>query len=454
MARRLRDDLLRRLLPPMAIILLVSGMFSYQLAVRFANRSYDRSLLEDARSLSRLVKLAPTTNPLILPSAALEMLEPGDGDKAFIQIRSRTRGVIAGDPDLPLPEAHADSDPHLFDGTVRGKEVRLVAMPMRRDDEALVILVGETRGRRKSLASDIVVAVVVPQLILIVFAIVIIVSGVASGLKPLEILARSLKDRRSDELAPMPDSAVPGEAVPLINAFNGLLTRMAEVLTAQQRFVADAAHQLRTPLAALKIQLEQALREADFSRRQELLAQLKGSVDRTARLSSQLLLLARAEPGGEMPSKQRIDLRALALDAGGLWVPRALQVGRDLGFTSADEPVWVVGDGTLLGEMMANLLDNALRYGGANVTLSVVAESPDTGPQLIVEDDGPGIPEVERERVFERFHRVPGTNGDGSGLGLAIVREIAHSHGAEVALKSPATGGLQVCVTFPSLRLG
>ncbi len=455
MARRLRDDLLLRLLLPMATILLVSGVLSYQLAVRFADRSYDRSLVEDARTLSRLVKIQGAGD-FALPQGALEMLNPGEGDHAFFQIRSRKSGVIAGDPDVPDPPDSDIVEPLVYDGRVRGEDVRLVALaiPVWTSTDSGLVLLGETRRRREALASDIVAAVVAPQLALIFFAVVVIIGGVASGLAPLEALARAITLRRRDELTLLPSNEVPGEAAPLIEAFNTLLGRLAEVLAAQQRFVADAAHQLRTPLAVLKIQVEQALREPDDVLRRQLLEQLKGSLDRMARLSAQLLLLARAEPGGGTASKEHVDLRALALDVGGKWVPRALQLGRDLGFSGGDSPVNIMGDPTMLGEMIANLLDNALRYGGPSITLRVVGGRPDSsGPELIVDDDGPGIPTAERARVFERFYRAPGSIGEGSGLGLAIVRQIVHDHGAEVSLESSESGGLRVRVCFPAFRL-
>lgn len=451
MAGRLRDDLLRRLLLPMATILLVSGMLSYQLAFRFANRSYDKSLLEDARALARIVKDAGSGERFALPATALEMLEPGEGDRIYFQLRSLDRGILAGDPDLPLPKDADFSEPFFFDGSIRTTGLRIVVFPLPdwSGGDTRFLMVGETRLRRESLAGDIVAAVVAPQLALIFFSVVVIIGGIASGLKPLETLAVSLGARRRDELTPLPHEDIPAEALPLIDAFNGLLRRLAEVLAAQQRFVADAAHQLRTPLAALKLQLEQALRQPDDGRRQELLHQLAGSVDRTARLSGQLLLLARAEPGGGPMELATVDLRALALEVGSQWIPRSLQLGRDLGFSAGETPVVVAGDRVMLAELLANLLDNALRYGGPNVTLRVVSEDGTGGPELIVEDDGAGIPPEEASRVFERFHRVPGTIGDGSGLGLAIVREIAQGHGATVQLDAPVGGGLQVRVRFP-----
>ena len=287
-----------------------------------------------------------------------------------------------------------------------------------------------------------------PQLILIVLATLSIWGGVKTGLVPLERLARMIDARARDDPTPVLTDDTPREVKPLIDAFNGQLAQMGSVLAAQKRFIADAAHQLRTPLAALKVQLERAQRERDPALHQEALEQLTGSVERGVHLSNQLLLLARAEPGGNKDQFTRVDLRQLAFDAGSDWVPRALDSGRDLGFVGAETPVWVEGDAVWLRELVDNLIDNAMKYGGQRITVRVAARG--ASPLLSVEDNGPGIPVRERELVFERFHRVPGSAGDGSGLGLAIVREIASNHGARLFLEAPDEGGIRIVLLFPS----
>lgn len=447
MARPLREDLLRRLVLPMATILLVSGGLSYQLSIRFADRSFDRALLEDARALSRLSMREASRGEARFPAAALGMLNPGEGDHVFVQVRSRYGSIVAGNRDLPSPPEDSGIEPVFFNASIRNESVRVVAIAFEQPEAegGEVLLVGETRRRRESLASDIVAAVIAPQIALIFFAVVVIVGGVASGLAPIENLAHSIETRDSDNLDLLPETDVPGEAVPLIHAFNRLLGRLSEAQQAQRRFVADAAHQLRTPLAALRIQLGEAVRTVDADRRQAILGELESSVERTARLSGQLLLLARAEPGGAPRVRAPVDLVKLAREVGSLWVPRALKTNRDLGLAVEVPTATVSGDATLLAELIGNLIDNALRYGGPNITLSV-ATTPH--PELSVRDDGPGIPEPERQRVFERFHRVPGSPGDGSGLGLSIVSEIAAAHGAVVGLETPDGGGLCVCVRF------
>ena len=447
---RLRSGLLLRLLVPMCTVLLVSGLLSYTLALRFARASYDRSLLETARWLAQQVHVRDAVPSIDLPQAVIGLLLWDGEEHIRYQVASRRLGVIAGDRQLPAPEHDGSvALPAFYDARMEGEAVRAVSLRVTGlpDADDVTVRVAETRRMSEAITDEIVGAVMLPQLILILFAALAIWGGVRAGLAPLERLARTVDRRRRDDPTPLPVGGVPLEAKPLIDAFNGLLGRLGEALAVQQRFIADAAHQLRTPLAALKVQLERTLREHDPQEREQGLRQLLDSVDRIARLSNQLLLLARAEPGSGISRFARIDLRALAFEVGSRWVPRALQSGRDLGFASSEMPVWVDGDAVLLGEAINNLLDNALRYGGLHITLGVKQAS-DCAPELSVEDDGPGIPPEERERVFERFHRVPGSVGNGSGLGLAIVREIARNHGAAVMLESPEGGGTRVRLCF------
>ena len=447
----LRNGLLLRLLLPMCTVLLVSGILSYALALKFARASFDRSLLETARGVAQQVRVKNQMASIELPQVAIEMLVGEGEDHLHYQVVSQRLGTIAGDPKLPgPPQDTGQEQPNFYDLNLYGEDLRVVSLAVAElaGNDKVMVRIAETMYKRKSMTDDLVAAVVVPQLILILLAVLAIWNGVRVGLAPLERLAQAVNARRREDQTPLPVAEVPLEAKPLIDALNGLLGRLGEALTAQQRFIADAAHQLRTPLAALKVQLESALREHDPVLREQSLQQMLESVERTARLSNQLLLLARAEPGVSMGHFGRIDLRALAFDVGSRWVPRALQSGRDLGFAGSELPLWVEGDALLLGELINNLLDNALRYGGSRITLGVDQGS-DFAAELSVEDNGKGILPEERGRVFQRFHRVPGSAGNGSGLGLAIVREIAENHGAEVILDCPEGGGTRVRVRFP-----
>lgn len=446
----LRSRLLLRLLVPMCTVLLVSGMLSYILALHFARASSDRSLLETARWLAQQVHVRDSVPSVDLPRPVVGLLLWDGEEHIRYQVASKRLGIIAGDRELPKPTRDGSiSQPAFYDGQMQGEAVRAVSLRVSGlpDNDDVTIRVAETRRISAAITGDIVGAVVLPQLILILLAALAIWGGVRTGLGPLERLARAVDRRRRDDPKPLPVAGVPLEVKPLIDAFNGLLGRLGEALAAQQRFIADAAHQLRTPLAALKVQIERTLREHDARARDQSLQQLLDSVDRIARLSNQLLLLARSEPEGGVSRLVRLDLRGLAFEVGSEWVPRALQRGRDLGFAGDDGPVWVVGDALLLGELINNLLDNALHYGGPHITLAV-GQATDGVAELSVEDDGPGIAPEERVRVFERFHRAPGSVGNGSGLGLSIVREIARNHGATVMLETPQGGGIRVRLRF------
>lgn len=450
--RSLRSDLLAEMLLPMVVVVLLSGYLSYHIGVRFARQSYDRSLYETARSLAQQVRVVDGRARIDLPRAAEEMLRADEADNVQFQVYSRRHGLLAGDADMPVPFFESEDKPLYFSRDL-GEEATLygVALQMRDiADDIVVVQVAETDRKRKELAQDVMAAVLLPQTLLLLLSALAVRSGIQTGLKPLARIEAALHARSQADLSPLPDAEVPAEVRPLTDAVNALLQRLEAALGVQQRFVADAAHQLRTPLAALKVQIERTLRESQSAQDGEALEQMRRSVDRLTRLANQLLTLARAEPGAESRIRfEPLDLRALAFEVGASYVPRALQQGADLGFAGGEAPVMVQGDALLLGELLRNLLDNALAHGRRNGRITLGVED-GAHPALIVEDDGPGIPETEREAVFARFHRLPGSAGGGSGLGLAIVREIARAHGAEAGLETPPGGGARFRVVFPS----
>jgi two-component system sensor histidine kinase TctE len=282
---------------------------------------------------------------------------------------------------------------------------------------------------------------VLPQGLLIVLAGLAVWYGVGRGLAPLSALRREIESRSERDLSALPEEQTPQEVRPLIHAINDLLARLGAAIATQQRFIADAAHQLRTPVAGIKTQTELALRQKRPDEVQATLKQLHNATEQTARLVNQLLSLARTEPvGGRVQNSEPVDLVRLARDATTEWVPRALDRKIDLGFDSPLDAARVEGDAFMLKEMLNNLLDNAVRYTQPGGQVTVRVEPAAGAMALTVEDNGPGIPEPERERVFERFYRVLGSGADGCGLGLAIVREIALSHGGEASIAIGANG--------------
>ena len=314
--------------------------------------------------------------------------------------------------------------------------------------------VAETLNKRKRLAWEILANVVVPQLLLILLASGAVYLGISRGLVPLKRLQRAVSDRNHLDLTPVEIQGVPGEVRPLVEEINALMQRLGKTLDFQNRFIADAAHQLKTPVAGLKVQIEMALRENDPDRVRHSLAQLYVGADRLSRLVRQLLSLARNEPGAiETVQLRALDLNAFALDISMGWVPQAIKEGVDLGFEGA-EPVLIDADADRLRELINNLIDNAVRYSrqGGRVTVAVTSEGGEG--RLSISDDGPSIPVEERSRVFERFHRLLGSHTDGSGLGLAIVSEIASLHGARITLDEDRSDGIgnTFSVFFPASR--
>jgi two-component system sensor histidine kinase TctE len=294
-----------------------------------------------------------------------------------------------------------------------------------------LVQVGETLEKRSELANEIIRGVIVPQFFVLPIAVVLVWFGLSRGLAPLSALRARIRARKPDDLSPIDPRAAPEEISPVVASFNELLERLAQNIQMQQRFLADAAHQMKTPLAGLRTQAELALRETDPQQLKRSLRQIATSTERATHLINQLLSLARAEhqaadPGGF----EVIELGAIARSVVQESVPDAISRSVDLGFEGIERPVRIVGVPMLVRELLLNLVDNAIRYTPAKGTVTVRVRLDGGSAFLEVDDTGPGIPESERQRVFDRFYRILGSNVDGSGLGLAIVREIAEQHSA------------------------
>jgi two-component system sensor histidine kinase TctE len=293
--------------------------------------------------------------------------------------------------------------------------------------------VAETLDKRAQLANEIIKGVILPQFIILPVILALVWFALSRGLSPLAELQERIRARRPDDLSPIDSRQVPEEISPLVGSLNDMLERLAQTIDMQKRFIADAAHQMKTPLAGMRMQSELALRQVDADEIHRSLEQLATSSESATRLVNQLLALARAEnqPHAGLAFEQ-LDLAALARATVQDWVPASFAHRIDLGYEAQDEPVSIAGNALMLRELLSNLIDNALRYtpGGGSVTVRVRRD----GDQALleVEDTGPGIARAERPRVFERFYRILGSGAEGSGLGLAIVREIAQQHGAEV----------------------
>ena len=450
--RSLRSSLTHRVLAVALLLLILDGISCYVLAAHFANLAYDRWLIDDAGSLAQALTVENGRAEVVLPRVALAIFKFDEFDQTTYRISTSTGRMLANEGTLPDLKPGSDGKPVLRSLTQNGVPLRVVATEVRvpGSSEVVHLVVGETVRKRATLLSEILLEMALPQLGLLIGALLFMRFAVDRGLRPLTVLSAAITARGHDLLTPVSEAGLPWEARILVTRINELLARLEQTITAQRRFVADAAHQLRTPLAAVSLHAERAQRSLDGESRNQALRGLQAAVGRAARVTQQLLALARSGPeAASTRSLTPLDLGALARAAGETWIGPALARKMDFGFVAPEHPVMILGHTGLLEELINNLIDNALRYcqEGASVTLSV---SGSPVPELAVTDDGPGVPESERERIFERFHRGETADAEGCGLGLAIVREIATVHGATVHAEPGREGrGTRFVVRFP-----
>lgn len=448
----IRRQLIRRLLVPLLALFLIGAFVSYWMALHFANFVYDRWLYDSARSLAQQVKIDSDRVRLDLPRAAIEMFEWDEVDRTYYAVTTRKQGLVFGHAAFPAPpvDVPADLRPAYYDAAMGGGSVRVVAvrLPTGVAGDEVTVQVAETLIKRHTLARQILLALILPQGVLLIAAGLLIWFGIAGGLRTLNELADQITARGPRDLDTL-DTVVPAEVKPLTRALNDLLIQLAGAHAAQRRFIAHAAHQLRTPLSALQVHAERALRELNPDTHADALRHVLAGITRLNRLSNQLLTLARAEPEAGAPQNfAAVDLSKLAREVTGEWVRTAIRRDLDIGYDGPDAGAMTWGDPLLLRELLNNLIDNAIQYGtkGGKLTVGVGVDSAVT---LYVDDDGPGIPPASREAVFERFYRLPGSCGNGCGLGLAIVREIAQLHGAAAIISDGESGrGTRVAIKF------
>lgn len=448
----LRSQLLGWLVPAMLALLAAGAATAYWVALRSATLAYDRSLLDTALAISEQLRVVDGEPQLKLAPQAKAVLLTDKFDRIFYAVRDADNQTIDGEPGLSLPPRTVHSrlqreGREYYDDLLNGQPVRVAALHTSRGDSELTILAAETLVKRNALVREILLGMLVPELVLIAATLLVVWFGVRSGLRPLDGLRHELAGRSHADLRPL-TTTVPEEIAPVVGEINDLMRRLDHALDSQRHFVSDAAHQLRTPIAALLAQVEVALRgDAPLSRQQ--LESILSATRRLSHLVDQLLALARAEPALR-PSESAVALDDVVREVAETWLPAAIARGIDLGFELS--PATVSGNRLLLQEMLANLIDNALRHTprGGSVTVSCRREA--DAVMLSVEDSGTGIAPEERERVFERFYQSPGNRGEeGCGLGLAIVRQIARQHSGEAGIgRSETLGGACLEIRLPA----
>jgi two-component system sensor histidine kinase TctE len=465
-------EILDWMLMPLLLIWPISIGVTYLIAKSIANEPFDRALEDRVTVIAQQVKEVDGEVSAELPYSARDILRADDVDNVYFQVRGAQRQMVSGDTDIPLPDEEDKPVPWsvmLRDAQMRNTEVRVAyvyvnlqpvrtARPSAEGPRYALVQVAETLEKRRQLANQIIKGVILPEFIILPIALTLLWFALVRGLSPLATLQEHIRSRRSDDLSPIDSKAVPEEISPLVRSLNDMLERLSQSIQSQKRFIADAAHQMKTPLAGMRMQSELAMRQSSREEIQRSLEQLSKSSESATRLVNQLLALARAEnDSSQTTSLQRTDLRALVRDTVQDWFQSALARQIDLGFEEDDTDLVVQGNATMLREMLNNMIDNALRYTqlGGRVTVRVRADTERNKVLLEVEDNGPGISITERGHVFERFYRILGSEVEGSGLGLAIVREIAQRHAADIDLfnnprsNDPRLPGLLIRISLP-----
>lgn len=447
----LRRQLLVWLLLPQLVLWAVGGALAYRIALSYAEAAIDQSLTQSMRALARQVKPIGSGLLVDFPRAAQAILEQDPKDRLIYMVSSPPGSFLLGNsqlPDLPAGRVALPDEPLLYDAQVDGRPVRVAAMEFDYGEaqapQRLRVQAAKGLAVQQRLARELIADMLAPLLALGLLLSAAVYAGVTRGLMPLRRLAEQIENRSVQDLHPIALDQAPREVHALAAAINALLTAVQRSVVQEKRFLNDAAHQLRTPLAGLISQAELAQTEPDAQAMQARLDKVLSGARRSAHLVHQLLLLARSET---QLRPQALDLAQLAREVAREWTPRAVAAGADLGF-EGDDHASMLGDPLQLREALSNLIDNALRYAGAGSRVTVSVSQLDAEVRLAVEDDGPGLGADQLPLAFERFWRGSEAPG-GCGLGLAIVQEIARRHGGSADAEAAQPHGLRVQMRLP-----
>jgi two-component system sensor histidine kinase TctE len=460
----LRLHLIGWLTIPLGTVALFMAWLTYANAELTAGLVTDRLLSASAQTIAEQIKVEDGAMLAPIPPSALGIFASGAGDRVIYRIMEPDGDLVAGLPGIRLPPTKVTNlAPVYYDTLFEARWYRAVAIaqpvagwynPAPDGSNDAIVIVASSTKERDAMTRSLWLQGVRPMGVLLALVVGLGWLGLDRGLRPLKQLRLAVADRSGSHLSPLGLDRVPTEVRPLVIAFNEALARVDRYIEAQRRFIANAAHQMRTPLTLLKMQVHYGLTEDGGAAKTEALSALDTGIDALMRLVAQLLILARAEPHTPIRADVKpVDMMALVSDVLVQLAPLALDRGIDLGLETniADgAPALVKASPTLLREMVVNLVDNALRYTRAGGIVTVLTERGETELRLAVQDNGPGIAAEERDLVFERFYRVLGTGTEGNGLGLAIVREIVTGADGRVRLLDGPDGkGITVEVFLP-----
>ena len=470
--RSLFGEILDWMLTPILLLWPVSLVLTWLVAQSIAGKPFDRALEYNVGALAQLITVQQNAAQFVLPQPARELLRADDLDTVYYQVLGTKGEYLSGERELPTPPED-DKTPigeiRVRDIEFRGTDLKVAFMWVKLDvpnSAPALVQVAETLDKRSVLATEIVKGVMLPQFVVLPLAVLLVWLALAQAIKPLNRLEERIRARNPDDLSPLDVEAVPLEVAPLVSSVNDLLMRLKDSIATQKRFLADAAHQLKTPLAGLRMQADLAQREgASAEELKQSLRHIGRSSIRATHTVNQLLALARAESSAAVMAHQDCDLARLTIDVVKDCLPRAMDKQIDMGYEGAQpasENIVMQGNPTLLKEMIRNLVDNAINYTlalpnqPAMITVRVLVDPFSKVLVLQVEDTGPGVPVAERELVFQPFYRALGTEADGSGLGLPIVLEIAQQHRAEVTVEDsrPGQSPPGACFTVRFSRVG
>ena len=467
--RSLFGEILDWMLTPLLLLWPISLVLTWLVAQGIAGKPFDRALEYNVTALAQLITINKNHAQFVLPLPARELLRADDSDTVYFQVLGPGGEFLSGERGLPAPnddERGPTGEVRMRDEEYRGTELKVAYMWVKLDlpdATPALVQVAETLDKRSVLATEIVKGVMLPQFVVLPLAVLLVWLALVQAIKPLNRLEERIRARKPDDMSPLDVEAVPMEVAPLVASVNDLLMRLTDSIATQKRFLADAAHQLKTPLAGLRMQADLAQREGGSAEDlKHSLRQIGRSSIRATHTVNQLLALARAESSGTVIAHQPCDMARLTMDVIQDCLARAMDKNIDVGYEGAQPGsagVKLQGNPTLLAEMVRNLVDNAINYTPSFpekpgvITARVLVDPFSKALVVQVEDSGPGIPLAERELVFQPFYRALGTEADGSGLGLPIVLEIARQHHAEVTVEDSRPGqnppGACFTVRFP-----